>query len=163
MDILSQIDGLVRQGEILLVLGRPGSGCSTLLKALAGNTGGFDVAPESRVNYQGVAAHEMHDQLRGKAVYQAEVDVHFPTLLLGDTLDFAANMRAAEASSGEETRAKTVATAEDLGLRNVLGTKVGDMLIPGLSGGERKRASIAVCNFASHRTHTRLQPSDCFC
>jgi energy-coupling factor transporter ATP-binding protein EcfA2 len=33
--ILHGIDGVVHVGEMLLVLGRPGSGCSTLLKNLA--------------------------------------------------------------------------------------------------------------------------------
>jgi ATP-binding cassette subfamily G (WHITE) protein 2 (SNQ2) len=33
--ILSDFYGLVPEGETMLVLGRPGSGCSTLLRALA--------------------------------------------------------------------------------------------------------------------------------
>lgn len=53
VQILSDIEGLIRPGEMLLVLGRPGSGCSTFLKTLAGETHGLDLGPESRVNYQG--------------------------------------------------------------------------------------------------------------
>ena len=51
--ILHQFDGLIRAGEMLLVLGRPGSGCSTLLKALSGNTYGFQLGQGSKINYQG--------------------------------------------------------------------------------------------------------------
>lgn len=51
--ILHGFDGLIRPGEMLLVLGRPGSGCSTLLKGLAGETQGFDVSSESEIRYRG--------------------------------------------------------------------------------------------------------------
>lgn len=53
VDIIRSFDGVVRSGEMLLVLGRPGSGCSTLLKSLAGDTHGLSVHPDSCINYQG--------------------------------------------------------------------------------------------------------------
>ena len=43
VQILHQCNGLIQPGEMLLVLGRPGSGCSTFLKTLAGDTHGFHV------------------------------------------------------------------------------------------------------------------------
>lgn len=56
LDILRDAEGLVESGELLLVLGRPGSGCSTFLKTLAGQTYGFHVDPKARINYQGGCA-----------------------------------------------------------------------------------------------------------
>lgn len=53
IQILRDFDGLVKGGEMLVVLGRPGSGCSTLLKTIAGETHGFFVNHESEINYQG--------------------------------------------------------------------------------------------------------------
>lgn len=53
VQILHGLDGVVRPGEMLLVLGRPGSGCSTFLKTLSGQTQGFDIGTESKINYQG--------------------------------------------------------------------------------------------------------------
>ena len=41
IQILRNFEGLVKSGEMLVVLGRPGSGCSTLLKTIAGETSGF--------------------------------------------------------------------------------------------------------------------------
>jgi energy-coupling factor transporter ATP-binding protein EcfA2 len=35
LEILRDFDGLVKSGEMLVVLGRPGSGCSTFLKTIA--------------------------------------------------------------------------------------------------------------------------------
>lgn len=53
IDILHDIEGLVQAGQLLVVLGRPGSGCSTLLKTLAGETYGFHIDSQSQFNYQG--------------------------------------------------------------------------------------------------------------
>jgi ATP-binding cassette subfamily G (WHITE) protein 2 (PDR) len=51
--ILSGFDGVTKPGELLLVLGRPGSGCSTLLRTIAGEQGGLKTCPESAINYNG--------------------------------------------------------------------------------------------------------------
>lgn len=51
--ILQGFNGIIQPGEMLLVLGRPGSGCSTFLKSLAGNIDGLEISMDSRVNYQG--------------------------------------------------------------------------------------------------------------
>lgn len=53
IDILRSFDLLVEPGEMLVVLGPPGSGCSTLLKTIAGETHGFVVEETSYMNYQG--------------------------------------------------------------------------------------------------------------
>jgi ATP-binding cassette, subfamily G (WHITE), member 2, PDR len=53
IDILQSFDGLVESGEMLVVLGPPGSGCSTFLKTVAGETHGYVVDPNSYLNYQG--------------------------------------------------------------------------------------------------------------
>lgn len=55
VQILSGINGAVNSGEMLLVLGRPGSGCTTFLKALAGDTHGITVSSLSAVNYEGMS------------------------------------------------------------------------------------------------------------
>lgn len=53
IDILRDCDGLVEAGEMLVVLGPPGSGCSTFLKTITGETHGFVVDANSKLNYQG--------------------------------------------------------------------------------------------------------------
>jgi ATP-binding cassette, subfamily G (WHITE), member 2, PDR len=53
IDILRSFDGVVNRGEMLVVLGPPGSGCSTLLKTIAGETNGLYVDDKSYFNYQG--------------------------------------------------------------------------------------------------------------
>jgi ABC-type multidrug transport system ATPase subunit len=51
--ILDGFEGKVEPGEMLLVLGPPGSGCSTLLKTLAGRKEGLEVSKESHISYRG--------------------------------------------------------------------------------------------------------------
>jgi hypothetical protein len=53
IDILRDFNGLVRKGEMLVVLGPPGSGCSTFLKTIAGDYNGIFVDENSYFNYQG--------------------------------------------------------------------------------------------------------------
>jgi ABC-type uncharacterized transport system fused permease/ATPase subunit len=53
VDILQDCEGLVRSGELVLVLGRPGSGCTTLLRSIAGHTKGLTVNGSSVLNYEG--------------------------------------------------------------------------------------------------------------
>lgn len=58
IDILQNFDGLVRAGEMLVVLGPPGSGCSTFLKTIAGEMNGIHVDQGSYFNYQGESQHD---------------------------------------------------------------------------------------------------------
>lgn len=148
VDILRNLDGVVRPGEMLVVLGPPGSGCSTFLKTLAGETHGFTVDSASQVNYQGISYERMQKNFRGEAIYTAEQDVHFPYLTVGDTLYFAARARCPRVIPGgvssrqyaEMMRNVIMAT---FGIRHTINTRVGNEYVRGVSGGERKRVSIA--------------------
>ncbi|EXJ74638.1 ATPase [Cladophialophora psammophila CBS 110553] len=146
--ILSSFDGLIKHGEMLLVLGRPGSGCSTLLKTIAGEMGGLKVGPYSYLRYNGLPQGRMVSQFKGEMVYNAEVDHHFPHLTVKQTLEFAATVRTPSnriiaASRKENIRRLTSIVMAICGLTHTRNTKVGNDYIRGVSGGERKRVSIA--------------------
>ncbi|CAG8953551.1 hypothetical protein HYFRA_00010008 [Hymenoscyphus fraxineus] len=148
IQILRNFDGLIRSGEMLVVLGRPGSGCSTLLKTISGEIDGFFVDPASTINYQGIPMETMHKNFRGECIYQAEVDVHFPQLTVGQTLLFAAHARAPRNRVPGVSRQQYAEHMRDVimavfGLSHTINTKVGNDFIRGVSGGERKRVSIA--------------------
>ena len=51
--ILRNFNGLLKSGELLLVLGRPGAGCSTMLKSLCGELHGLNMGDESVIHYNG--------------------------------------------------------------------------------------------------------------
>jgi ABC-type glutathione transport system ATPase component len=60
IQILREFDGLVKSGEMLVVLGRPGSGCSTFLKTIAGEMNGIEMSDDSVLNYQGRQTENIH-------------------------------------------------------------------------------------------------------
>ncbi|KAK7397865.1 Multidrug resistance protein [Neonectria punicea] len=148
LDILRQFDGVVHKGEMLVVLGPPGSGCSTMLKTIAGETNGLYVDDGSYFNYQGMTAKEMHSHHRGEAIYTAEVDVHFPQLSVGDTLTFAARARQPRQLPQGLKRNDFADHLRDVvmamfGISHTVNTRVGNEYIRGVSGGERKRVTIS--------------------
>ena len=93
INILREFNGIICPGEMCVVLGPPGSGCSTLLKTLSGEINGIYVDKVSFFNYQRISPGEMHTAHRGDCIYTAEVDVHFPHLTVGETLTFASRAR----------------------------------------------------------------------
>lgn len=58
IDIFRDFEGVVSSGEMLLVLGRPGSGCTTFLKTLVGHTHGLHIDQASQMNYQGTISSD---------------------------------------------------------------------------------------------------------
>ena len=74
--ILHSFDGIIEPGELLIVLGRPGSGCSTLLKSITGELHGLELSKESDVNYSGIPLAQMSKEFRGEAIYNQEVCSH---------------------------------------------------------------------------------------
>ncbi|RDX52640.1 pleiotropic drug resistance ABC transporter [Lentinus brumalis] len=145
-DILSGFDGVVRPGEMLLVLGRPGSGCSTLLKVLANQRQEYHRV-EGDVWYDSLDPDQIEKHYRGDVQYCPEDDVHFPTLTVDQTLRFAATTRTPATRLDISRDAHVDRIVEVLetvfGLRHVKDTLVGDASIRGVSGGEKKRVSIS--------------------
>ncbi|TEA17577.1 ZEB2-regulated ABC transporter 1 [Colletotrichum sidae] len=147
IDILQDFEGLVGPGEMLLALGPPGSGCSTLLKTLAGQTEGLNVSSESYMNFRGINPRHMHDWFRGDVLYNAEVDVHLAPLSVGDTLEFASRARVPSRVPGGLSSKQYARIMRDVmmaafGITHTVNTKVGNDYVRGVSGGERKRVSI---------------------
>ncbi|PYH90416.1 ABC transporter [Aspergillus ellipticus CBS 707.79] len=146
--ILDDFNGCVRPGEMLLVLGRPGSGCSTFLKVVGNQRSGYK-SVEGDVLYGGADSKTMADKYRSEVLYNPEDDLHYPTLSVRDTLMFALKTRTPDKAArlpGEsrkhyqETFLSTIAKL--FWIEHTLGTKVGNEFIRGVSGGEKKRVSI---------------------
>lgn len=90
----------------------------------------------------------MHSTFRGEVIYQAETDVHFPQLTVGDTLLFTALARTPQHRISDTSRAVYAEHLRDVamamfGISHTINTRVGSEYVRGVSGGERKRVSIA--------------------
>ncbi|KAH7156569.1 ABC-2 type transporter-domain-containing protein [Dactylonectria macrodidyma] len=146
VDILRDVEGVLHSGEMLAVLGPPGSGCSTFLKTLAGDTHGFHIDEASELNYSGIHPKEIRTAFRGEAIYTAEVDQHFAHLTVGETLYFAARARCPQnipITPNEYAEHLRDVTMAMFGISHTKNTRVGDDFVRGVSGGERKRVTIA--------------------
>ena len=148
-EILSDFTGCIRPGEMCLVLGRPGSGCSTFLKVLGNQRGGFEEV-KGDVTYGGTDAKQMAKNFRGEVLYNPEDDLHYATLTVKNTLTFALQTRTPGKESRNEGESKKAYVQEFLRvvtklfwIEHTLGTKVGNEMVRGVSGGEKKRVSIA--------------------
>lgn len=144
--IIDSSSGHVKPGEMLLVLGRPGAGCTSLLKLLANRRSGF-AEIDGEIHY-GSLRHDEAKKYQGQIVMNTEDEIFFPTLTVGQTIDFATRMKVpkhitAGYSSKEEAReASRDFVLKQLSISHTKSTKVGDAFVRGVSGGERKRVSI---------------------
>ncbi|KAK7207674.1 ABC-2 type transporter-domain-containing protein [Myxozyma melibiosi] len=146
-NIIEGFDGVVHAGEMLLVLGRPGSGCSTFLRAVAGEIDSFK-GVTGEISYDGIDQATMKERYKGDVVFSPEQDIHFPILTVDETLSFAAGIKAPRTRAGNISRDQYVKDVRDIlatvfGLRHTYNTRVGNDYIRGVSGGERKRVSLA--------------------
>ncbi|KAL0086733.1 ABC-2 type transporter-domain-containing protein [Phycomyces blakesleeanus] len=145
--ILRDLTGFCKDSEMLLILGRPGSGCTTLLKIISNMRKSYtDI--EGEVSYGGIDPRTFAEQYRGQVCYNEEEDQHYPTLTTKQTLQFALRTKTPRARLPNETKREFVnhllyMLGNMLGLTKQMNTMVGNAFLRGLSGGERKRLSIA--------------------
>lgn len=74
--IIRDMTGLVKSGEMLLVLGRPGSGCTTFLKTISGEIDQLK-SVEGSILYDGVPMPEMLKTFKREVMYNPERKLFF--------------------------------------------------------------------------------------
>ncbi|KAH6690475.1 brefeldin A resistance protein [Plectosphaerella plurivora] len=144
--LLENFRGVCEPGEMVLVLGKPGSGCTTFLRTIANQRLGY-TSVTGDVKYGPFTAKEF-DQYRGEAVYNQEDDIHHSTLTVEQTLGFALDTKAPKKRPGNMTKNEFKETVINtllkmFNIEHTRNTVVGDAFVRGVSGGERKRVSIA--------------------
>ena len=125
----------IKPGELVAIIGGSGAGKSTVLNALCG----YLPPASGEVFINGVSLYDNFDTLKKYIGYVPQSDIVFDNLTLHDMLEYTAKLRLpADTSAAERERAidKTVEIVELAEKKNAF--------IKSLSGGQRKRASIAV-------------------
>ncbi|KAI1371039.1 ATP-binding cassette transporter [Hypoxylon crocopeplum] len=142
--LLHPMSGVLRGGETLMVIGKPGSGCTTFLKTLANMREEYE-AVEGEVRYNGQDAAEVKSRRPAEVTYAGEDDIHFHSLSVGTTLRFALNARTPVNLPNRSQRidedVRTLLELFDLG--HVADVPVGNDYIRGVSGGQRHRVTLA--------------------
>lgn len=137
--LINDFSGLLKDGQMMLVLGRPGSGCSTFLKAIANNRESY-ASVDGHVSYGGILADKQRKRFLGEVNYNPEDDVHFANLTVWQTLYFAL-MNKTKKKEKHDIPVILDALLKVFGISHTKGTQVGDAFVRGVSGGERKRVS----------------------
>nr|PNR47134.1 hypothetical protein PHYPA_014254 [Physcomitrium patens] len=138
--ILQGITGYAEPGSISAIMGPSGSGKSTLLDTLAGRLA-TNTALTGQVRLNG---HSKTTLSHGTAGYVTQTDVLIGTLTVKETIDYSACLRLPSYMTPSQKKAIVYSTIQELGLHDCRNTPVGNWHTRGLSGGEKRRLSIAL-------------------
>ena len=125
----------IKPGELVAVIGGSGAGKSTVLNSMCG----YLPPSDGEVYINGVNLYQNFDSLKKLIGYVPQSDIVYDNLTLYDMLNYTAKLRLPAditAQEREQAISRAIATVE-------LGEK-RNSYIKALSGGQRKRASIAV-------------------
>ena len=147
LKVLRDVRGNFRPGTLTLVLAPPGHGKSSLLKSIAGVNTAIPI--DGEITYSGLTREELEKKgasLNRLCEYVTQLDEHLPFLTVEETVKFAHENACClpEGENGREVYDEKVSKViELLNLDGCKDTIIGNDLIRGVSGGEKKRVTIA--------------------
>ncbi|KAE8904874.1 ABC transporter G family member 29 [Phytophthora fragariae] len=169
-EILKNMSGRLAPGKITLLLGQPGSGKSALMKVLSGRFPmAKNITMEGDISFNNVSLEQISDKLPQFVSYVEQREKLFPTITVKETLEFAhtfcggklleqgkgmLDMAGQHNSDPEALEATKAIFAQypdivlhQLGLQICQDTIVGDNMLRGVSGGEKKRVTTGEMEF----------------
>ncbi|GAB9475706.1 Atp-binding protein [Globisporangium polare] len=136
--ILDNVHGIARPGELLALMGPSGAGKSSLLDCISGRN--VHVTAESSVTVNG---QPWSKQMKRFSSYIMQDDLFYQTITVREHLTFQARLRLGNKYSESECEARVKTVIEELGLTKCRDSLIGGPSLRGISGGERKRLSLA--------------------
>ncbi|EFA77855.1 ABC transporter G family protein [Heterostelium album PN500] len=137
--ILHDINGTVKAGEMLAIMGPSGAGKTTLLDILAHR---LVINGTGKLMMNSTATpYKVFKKLSG---YVTQSDTLTAAMTVRETLSFYAQLKMSRDISYEDKMKKVESVISEMGLKRCANTLVGNDKIRGISGGERRRVTIAI-------------------
>ena len=139
---LNDVSGVLKSGELCLVLGSDDGSKSTLLRALSGRLSEQD-RQSGTIALNGLPMAESYQGWRKICPYVSPSDAdHAPVLTVRETFDFARKCTASDATPNATISQDVQSLMVGLGLDHVADTVVGDENLRGISGGQKRRVTV---------------------
>jgi len=131
--ILSNLSLSIERGEFIAIVGCSGAGKTTLMNILSG----YSKPSKGNIYIEGLNLLEEEEYFKGRIAYVPQEEILDQTLTLYKSLEYSLKLRM-KGISGQESKKTINHILKILELSHVKNT-----MIKNLSGGEKKRASIA--------------------
>jgi len=133
--LLDDISISIKPGELVAIIGGSGAGKSTLMDAL----NGLRKATEGTVLVNNDDFYAHYSAYKSITGYVPQQDIVYESLTVKDMLNYAARLRMPKDTSKEELDSRITQVIKDVELEGR-----EEVIIKNLSGGQKKRVSIAV-------------------
>ncbi|KAL8547851.1 hypothetical protein ACS0TY_007247 [Phlomoides rotata] len=137
--VLDKLWGYAEPGTFTALMGPSGSGKSTLLDALAAR-----LPPNAFLSGTILLNGRKANLSFGTAAYVTQDESLIGTLTVRETISYSAQLRLPDKMTCTERRALVESTIVEMGLQDCADTVIGNWHLRGISGGERRRVSIAL-------------------
>lgn len=137
--VLQGLTGYAMPGQLMAIMGPSGSGKSTMLDALSGR-----LATNTVLSGKVLLNGHKKKLSYGTAAYVTQEDNLTGTLTVRETIRYSAKLRLPDKMSAGEKNAIVESVMNEMGLQYCADTAVGNWHMRGISGGERRRLSIAI-------------------
>ncbi|CAZ80321.1 unnamed protein product [Tuber melanosporum] len=136
LDILKDVEGCAQPGDMVALMGPSGSGKTTLLNVLARRPVAASASVKGQVHLDNAPLQAK--ALREISTYVEQEDALIGSLTVQETIEFAARLSGAERHAGRVSE-----LIRAFGLAKQAHTKIGTPVAKGISGGQKRRVSIA--------------------
>ena len=146
LNVLESVSTKFQAGELNIILGPSGSGKSSLLNTMARRLRSSlftRYRTSGTMLFNGVQPTDK--EVRSLCSYVTQDDsALLPYLTVRETLGFAAGLRLPKWMSKEEKAKRAEDVMLKMGLKDCADVLIGDEMLKGISGGEKRRVSIAI-------------------
>jgi ABC-type multidrug transport system ATPase subunit len=142
--ILHNISCSFTPSTLTAIMGPSGSGKTTLLSLLSGHMATGTFAGSRMLNHRSTTKEDYDGLMREQAYVEQDDSLLFPTLTVWETLAFAALLRLPATMTIEQKFGRAQSVMSEVQLSESADSPVGGVDLKGISGGQKRRLSIAL-------------------